>query len=517
MDDHTIDLPPGWDDDEPETIDFGEPQPEPPRHLRESFPDIAAVLSPAIYNGKFPELSATALKPSDFPAPFDRLAKIMRTVFESDPTADEIDLLQRLRRERNSEELEAIFHALAGDSILIDHAAARRIRHRAEAARLRKELGQKSEQFQSHAERFAKLREGLENATTADELALIADEANGIVEELREGSHINVADPLARFADCRFNPESEPEKEVPIFSFRGIVIGTAGSIGGIVAQKSAGKSHLTSAFARAALGAANNFELSSHAAGKNVLHLDGEMSGFHYDRQSRKIINGADASRFFSYRIRDKSLRERKEALRTLARATPNIACIILDGLADFVANVNDQEECAAFIAELMALSTRHQAFVLGVLHLNPSSDSKSRGHLGSELERKAETVLQIDKTGESTRHLWTPKARTVEILKSQAVRFEWRDDLHDFATIPGTLADQKRSEKAEKMTFLLRQVIANSDGMLAWAHCDLSTKIEQLEGVSDRTARRHIQAMTAANLLKRCQKTGNYLSTLED
>ncbi len=49
-----------------------------------------------------------------------------------------------------------------------------------------------------------------------------------------------------------------------------------------------------------------------------------------------------------------------------------------------------------------MALSTLAETHILCVLHTNPGSD-KARGHLGSSLQRKAETVLFVHRVGETS------------------------------------------------------------------------------------------------------------------
>ena len=51
-------------------------------------------------------------------------------------------------------------------------------------------------------------------------------------------------------------------------------------------------------------------------------------------------------------------------------------------------------------VGALMSLSTKTNTHILCVLHTNPGSD-KARGHLGSSLQRKAETVIYVHRNGE--------------------------------------------------------------------------------------------------------------------
>ncbi|MBR3773299.1 MAG: hypothetical protein IKK86_02585, partial [Alistipes sp.] len=73
---------------------------------------------------------------------------------------------------------------------------------------------------------------------------------------------------------------------------------------------------------------------------------------------------------------------------------------VVIDGIADLQYNTNDLEESERIVMELMALSSLYSCHILSVLHTNPNSD-KARGHVGSSLQRKAETVLYVHKVGE--------------------------------------------------------------------------------------------------------------------
>ena len=62
--------------------------------------------------------------------------------------------------------------------------------------------------------------------------------------------------------------------------------------------------------------------------------------------------------------------------------------------------DTNDLRESEALVGELMALSTQFNCHIICVLHTNPNSD-KARGHVGSALQRKAETVIFVHKVGD--------------------------------------------------------------------------------------------------------------------
>ena len=73
---------------------------------------------------------------------------------------------------------------------------------------------------------------------------------------------------------------------------------------------------------------------------------------------------------------------------------------VVIDGVSDLLSNTNNLEESEALVSELLTLSTAYSCHIMCVLHTNPNSD-KARGHLGSTLMRKAETVLFVHRVGD--------------------------------------------------------------------------------------------------------------------
>lgn len=68
---------------------------------------------------------------------------------------------------------------------------------------------------------------------------------------------------------------------------------------------------------------------------------------------------------------------------------------VIIDNIADLVLDVNNAEKCNNLVAELSAFCKRENRSLILTIHSNPGSD-KSRGHLGSELLRRAEAIFTI-------------------------------------------------------------------------------------------------------------------------
>jgi hypothetical protein len=108
---------------------------------------------------------------------------------------------------------------------------------------------------------------------------------------------------------------------------------------------------------------------------------------------------GVPEPRLITLALRELAPKERKQRLYD-ALFTMHYDLVVIDGIADLQRNTNDLEESDALVTELMAISTIAQTHILCVLHTNPGSD-KARGHLGSSLQRKSESVLFVHRVGD--------------------------------------------------------------------------------------------------------------------
>ena len=97
--------------------------------------------------------------------------------------------------------------------------------------------------------------------------------------------------------------------------------------------------------------------------------------------------------------LREESPKQRIELVRyAIEYHKPKL--VVIDGVSDLLTNTNNLEESEALVSELLTLSTAYSCHIMCVLHTNPNSD-KARGHLGSTLMRKAETVLFVHRVGD--------------------------------------------------------------------------------------------------------------------
>ena len=192
---------------------------------------------------------------------------------------------------------------------------------------------------------------------------------------------------------------------VPVISRYGSVIASEGNISAIVGQAKSKKTFLCTALVGALLRNSQESILGITPKNIKVLWVDTEQSPSHVHRVVRRIYRLAGWSEDVNYdNLRTLTLREIEPKLRAekmvdaIRLFKPKL--IVIDGISDLMYNSNCIEESDALVGELMALSTEHNCHIACVLHTNPNSD-KARGHIGSTLQRKAETMIYVHKMGE--------------------------------------------------------------------------------------------------------------------
>lgn len=199
----------------------------------------------------------------------------------------------------------------------------------------------------------------------------------------------------------------------PLISINGSCICSRGNISAICGEAKSRKTFLTSALVASAMAirakCINNFKSVDSNLNLTCLWIDTEQGQPHVRKVIERIstMTGAKAGglpvepHLTTLSLREEPPAKRKEIFIDALYHYP-YDLVVIDGIADLQRNTNDLEESDALVAELMALSTRTNTHIICVLHTNPGSD-KARGHLGSSLQRKAETVIYVHRSGDST------------------------------------------------------------------------------------------------------------------
>lgn len=264
----------------------------------------------------------------------------------------------------------------------------------------------------------------------------------------------------ARLEGRVFDFHREPPALVPVFSLCGSPVCTAGNLTSIVSQAKTGKSAVVGAMIAATF-AKDEADLlgfqSQNGSGLAVVHFDTEQSPHDAWHVVARAVRRSGASEpppwLRSYCLTGllpgDAWQAVREGVRLAAVKFKGIHSVLIDGVGDLVHDVNDAGECTDFVASLHGLAIEYNCPIIGVLHFNPDS-AKARGHLGSQLERKSESNLRLDKEEDST-VLWSNKQRRASIAKDFGPRFKWNKETGMHTTIVSR-SEARLSAKAEAL-----------------------------------------------------------------
>lgn len=242
-----------------------------------------------------------------------------------------------------------------------------------------------------------------------------------------------------------YDPALILEKPTAIFSLKGTTICTQGNLTTLLSQAKAGKSAIVGAMISAAHDRPtnNNDTLSisgPNYAGHAFLHFDTEQSPYDWQqviRSSMRRVNREQPEPWFlSYTLTGlDAVTSRALVAHAIQRAHQRfggIFAVIIDGTADLVVDPNDPDECFPLVTKLHGLAIEFKTTIINIVHMNPgasaSDGAKARGHLGSQLERKSESNLMLEKNAEGVTKIWGTKQRGKMIAKADAPSFSWSD-----------------------------------------------------------------------------------------
>ncbi len=245
---------------------------------------------------------------------------------------------------------------------------------------------------------------------------------------------------------------------------------------------------------------------ATNPQGLPVLHFDTEQDQDDHHAQVQRALRRAGAvkpQRLKSYWIRELPVRERlafiQRAMEEAHLEFDGILMVFIDGVADLCSNVNDPEEALPLVHELLRLSSEYQTVLVSVLHENPGTETgKTRGHLGSELERKSMSNLRLQKEASGVVTIWGEKMRKCEIPKSLGPRFKWNASAGMHLTFDGEV-EKGDDVGTKRLRNLALQAFA---GQHELPYAAVLEKMGAIEMVGDRTAKTRFKAMKASGML---------------
>lgn len=217
---------------------------------------------------------------------------------------------------------------------------------------------------------------------------------------------------FSKYMDYKVDDTTEVVRPVPIIKINDVGCLHTGELMTLSGESKAGKSALLSAIIAKVLNPnAQGFPIiHTEKTEYPILHFDTEQPIHrHKDNQQHHIMKRAGLTEYpkqlMSYNLRRLSVEERKLMIQELVESARiefgGVFMVIIDGLADFIQDTNDIKQSAAIVSWVLEMSSEYNCGVIVVIHLNPTPEGgfvKQRGHLGSELQRKTDTLLTVQK-----------------------------------------------------------------------------------------------------------------------
>lgn len=211
---------------------------------------------------------------------------------------------------------------------------------------------------------------------------------------------------------CELDYSNPPPKSRSVVEVNDVPIGACDNLLCITGGEGVGKSHLVSGIISGTL---SNKQLESDRTlglsimqnrdRKAVLLFDTEQSEHQLFKNVSKSLHRAyldeKPEHFHAYHMTELSRKDRLETIRTSLDVNfhqhNGIQLVVIDGVADLIRSANDEIESIDVVDELYRMAGFYHCCIICVLHFLPNG-TKLRGHIGSELQRKAAGILSVEK-----------------------------------------------------------------------------------------------------------------------
>lgn len=182
------------------------------------------------------------------------------------------------------------------------------------------------------------------------------------------------------------------------------IIGTLGYFSAPIGKAKSKKTFNVSAIAASALvnGTVLNYRSSFPENKRTILYIDTEQGNNHCQNVLHRILQLADlpkdkdADNLTMLALRKYSPEMRLAIVEQAIDSIPNLGLVIIDGIRDFMYDINSPNEATNIISKFMQWTDDRQIHIHTILYQN-KNDEHARGHIGTELNNKAETIMQVE------------------------------------------------------------------------------------------------------------------------
>lgn len=327
---------------------------------------------------------------------------------------------------------------------------------------------------------------------------------------------------MSALKSCELDFNNPPPVAQMIVSVNGVPLGTQGNLLCITGGEGTGKSNYVAALIAGAVKPENaegidtlGVSIEGNPKGKAVLFYDTEQSEVQLYKNVSTLLRrcGRDTMPewFKAYCLTGMS---RKERLKSIVLSMDKfhyqyggIHLVVIDGIADLIRCANDEAESIAVVEELYRLAGIYNTCIVTVLHFIPNG-LKLRGHLGSELQRKAAAILSIEKdTKPAVSVVKALKVRDGSPLDVPLMQFAWDKEKAMHAYLGEKPKEEKGRRKEEELVAVARELFSRKRFI---GYMELSEELQAAFEVKERTAKSYIRFMREKEIIVKSPDSPN-------
>jgi hypothetical protein len=247
---------------------------------------------------------------------------------------------------------------------------------------------------------------------TCQELTKVVSESKDDAKETELFSRLDdlKKQPGPFWESALFDYSAEVIQPEPLLLCCGAPIATIENLTVISGKPKVCKTTLQSAIIAACLAGRSIMNIEPTSPFFKILLCDTEQSPYYLSKQCERIFRMAGIEKtsegecaLMVLNLRPYNPQERIAFIKKAVEDyKPDL--LFIDGSADLVEDTNDLQSSERLVADLLTLSSKYNLGIITIVHSNPGGEGKVRGHLGSCLERKAETVITLERDGMSDR-----------------------------------------------------------------------------------------------------------------
>lgn len=322
---------------------------------------------------------------------------------------------------------------------------------------------------------------------------------------------------MSALKSCEVDFNNPPPVAQMIVSVNDVPLGTQGNILCITGGEGTGKSNYVTALIAGAIGHPDNgkdkvidtlgVSVCENSKRKAILFYDTEQSEVQTYKNITNLLKRCGRETMPEY-LKAYCLTgmSRKERLQAIIQSMDKfhyqyrgIHMVVIDGIADLIKGANDETESIAVVEELYRLAGIYNTCIVTILHFIPSG-LKLRGHLGSELQRKAAAILSIEKDTEpSVSVVKALKVRDGSPLDVPIMQFAWNKDAGMHVYLGEKPKEEKEKRKEDELVAVARDIFGRQNFI---TYVDLAEQIQAILDVKERTAKSYIKFMREKEII---------------